>query len=306
MREIVEKGLRWIDVEHPSKLDIETLAKEFPFFHPLTLGDTLSPIQRAKVDVFDEHLFIVLHFPVYDKKAGRINTTELDIFVGKDFVVTLHDGRIKPLVELFDEALNNPKVRKEVISKGGAGFLLYNILNIIVDSIFPTLYKIDVELDIIEDKIFEGGEISKQIEALSDQRRNVLIFRRIISPQRIVIPHIRSRLRLVGIKEEMTFYFDDLTDHIEKIWQTLEEQKEIVEGLQDSTQAVVDHITNQVVRVLTVMTVVFAPLTLIASVYGMNVSLPFERNPQTIFGIVFGMFVLSGVMIFAFRKLHWL
>jgi magnesium transporter len=307
MQTIIERGLRWIDVEHPSKADIEKLHSEFPLFHPLTLEDTLSPIQRSKIDVFGDHLFVVLHFPVYDKKTGRIASAEVDFFIGKEFVVTLHDGRIKPLVELFDDVMDDKKMRSEVFLKGGAGFLVYSILNRIFDSVFPILYRIDTELDITEDKIFEGEEISRRIEELSVQRRNVLIYRRIISPQRAIIPQIRDRFRLVGIREEMGVYFNDLIDHSEKIWQTLEEQKEIVEGLHDSTAALVNTLTNDVVRVLTVITVIFLPLTLIASLFGMNVPLPYSENTIALPMILLVMFAILAILVLVFRKLlKWL
>ncbi|OGY25410.1 MAG: magnesium and cobalt transport protein CorA [Candidatus Woykebacteria bacterium RBG_16_44_10] len=306
MKRIIGNGLRWIDVQHPSKEDLAELRTEFPNFHPLTLEDTLTPTQRARMDVFEDHLFVVLHFPVYDKKVDRVISSEVDIFVGKNYVITIHEGRIKALADLFDDALENPKTRREIIGKGGAGFLLYNILNTIIDSIFPILYKIDVDLDLIEDKIFEGEEISKQIEALSVQRRNVLSYRKIISPQRAVLPQIRDRLRLVGIKEQMTLYFDDLVDHIEKIWQGLDEQKEVVEGLHDDTNAVSNTMTNSVVKLLTVITVIFLPLTLIASLFGMNVKLPFAEAPFGFEILIFLMLSILVVLVLIFRKLKWL
>jgi len=135
MKTIIEKGLRWIDVEHPSKADIEQIRKEFPQVHPLTLEDTLSPIQRAKIDIFADHLFIVLHFPVLEKKGGRVTSAEVDIILGRDFLVTIHDGRIKPFMDLFDDALDDKKTRQEIFLKSSAGFLLYSILNKILDSV---------------------------------------------------------------------------------------------------------------------------------------------------------------------------
>jgi magnesium transporter len=306
MKTIIEKGLRWIDVEHPSKSIIEQIHKEFPTFHPLALEDTLSPIQRSKIDVFSDHLFIVLHFPIYGKRSEHIASAEVDIFIGKDFVVTLHDGKIKQLTDLFDDALDNKKMRAEIFLKGSAGYLLYSILNVVIDSSFPVLYKIDTDLDMIEDKIFEGENISRQIEDLSIQRRNILIYRRILNPQRTIIPQVRDRLSLIGIKEEMSVYFNDVVDHIEKMWQTLDEQKEVVEGLHDSTAALVNTLTNDVVRVLTVITVVFLPLTLIASIFGMNIPLPFKEEPLALEFVLGGMLAILIIMVFIFRKLKWL
>ena len=166
--------------------------------------------------------------------------------------------------------------------------------------------EINIDLDLIEDKILEGQEISKQIETRSVQRRNVLSYRKIVSPQRAVLPQIRDRLRLVGIKEQMTIYFDDLVDHIEKIWQGLEEQKEVVEGLHDDTNAVSNTMTNSVVKLLTVITVIFLPLTLIASIFGMNVKLPFSEAPFGFEFLILIMLAILAVLILIFRKLHWL
>jgi magnesium transporter len=306
MKRIIGNGLRWIDVQHPSKEDLAELRAEFPNFHPLTLEDTLTPTQRARMDVFEDHLFVVLHFPVYDKKMDRVISSEVDFFVGENYVITIHEGRIKALVDLFDDALENPKTRREIIGKGGAGFLLYNILNTVIDSMFPILYKIDVDLDLIEDKIFEGEDISKQIEALSVQRRNVLSYRRIVSPQRPVLPQVRDRLRLVGIKEQMSLYFDDLIDHIEKIWQGLDEQKEVVEGLHGDTAALVNTQINDVMKVFTVIAVIFLPPTLIASIYGMNVLLPIQHHPFAFEIVSGGILLLMIFMIVYFRKRHWL
>ena len=304
MKEIIGEGLRWIDVEHPSKADLERIHREFPQFHPLTLEDTLSPIQRPKIDEFDDHLYIVMHFPVFEKRTHKITSSEVDMFVGKDYVVTLHDGRLKPLVELVDTAIDDTKMRKEIFGKD-ASFLTYNIFNALMDYCFPILYKNDINLDILEDKIFEGGEFSKLVEELSIERRNVLNYRRIISPQRAVIANLERAMKKMGFKMA-DVYFDDLVDHVEKIWGSLEEQKEVVEGLHESNIALVNTVTTDVVRLLTVITVIFLPLTLIASLYGMNVPLPFMDH-KFAFELVLGiMLVLLVLMVIFFKKKNWI
>ena len=304
MKEIIGEGLRWIDVEHPSKADLERIHREFPQFHPLTLEDTLSPIQRPKIDEFDDHLYIVMHFPVFEKRTQKITSSEVDMFVGKDYVVTLHDGRLKPLVELVDTAIDDTKMRKEIFGKD-ASFLTYNIFNALMDYCFPILYKNDINLDILEDKIFEGGEFSKLVEELSIERRNVLNYRRIISPQRAVIANLERAMKKMGFKMA-DVYFDDLVDHVEKIWGSLEEQKEVVEGLHESNIALVNTVTTDVVRLLTVITVIFLPLTLIASLYGMNVPLPFMDH-KFAFELVLGiMLVLLVLMVIFFKKKNWI
>ena len=120
------------------------------------------------------------------------------------------------------------------------------------------------------------------------------------------MPQIRDRLSLIGIRGEMSIYFNDLVDHVEKTWQTLEEQKEVVEGLHDSTAALLNTTTNEVVRVLTVISVILLPLTLIASVFGMNIPLPFADRPFALEFILGGMLLLIIIMVVIFRKLRWL
>ncbi|MCH8821811.1 magnesium transporter CorA family protein [Patescibacteria group bacterium] len=304
MKEILGEGFRWIDVEHPSKADLEKIHKDFPQFHPLALEDTLSPIQRPKIDEFDDHLFIVLHFPVFEKRTHKLTSSEVDMFVGEDYIVTLHDGRLKPLTEMVDEVLDDKKKRIEYFGKD-ASYLVYSILNSLLDYCFPILYKNDVNLDILEDKIFEGGEFSKLVEELSIERRNVLNYRRIVSPQRGVLVNLEGAMKKMGFKMA-DVYFDDLVDHIEKIWSSLEEQKEVVDGLNEANLALVNTLTNDVVRVLTVITVIFLPLTLIASLYGMNVPLPFMESEYA-FEIILGfMLALLTLMVFFFRKKHWI
>ncbi len=304
MKEIIGESLRWIDVEHPSKADMERIHNEFPQFHPLALEDTLSPIQRPKIDEFDDHLFIVLHFPVFEKRTHKITSSEVDMFVGKDYVVTLHDGRLRPLTDTVDDALDDKNRRKELFGKD-ASFLVYNVLNTLLDYCFPILYKQDVNLDILEDKIFEGGEFSKLVEELSIERRNVLNYRRIISPQRAVIANLEGAMRKMGFTMA-DVYFDDLVDHIEKIWGSLEEQKEVVEGLNDANLALVNTMTNDVIRLLTVITVIFLPLTLVASLYGMNVRLPFMKSDLAFEFVIGVMLFILILMVVFFRRKHWI
>ncbi|MEX0616949.1 MAG: magnesium transporter CorA family protein [Candidatus Woykebacteria bacterium] len=305
MREIIGEGLRWIDVEHPSKGDIEKIHNEFPQFHPLTLEDTLSPTQRPKIDEFDDHLFIVLHFPVFEKRSRKIISSEVDMFVGKDYVVTLHDGRLKPLNNLVEDALDDKKKRSETFGKD-VSYLVYNILNALLDYSFPILYKIDVNLDILEDKIFEQeGGSSKLVEEIAIERRNVLNYRKIISPQRVVLVNLEAAIDKLGLRAA-DIYFDDLVDHIEKLWTNLEEQKEVVEGLNDSHAAILNTVSNEVIKIFTIINLILLPIVLINGIYSMNVALPFQKSPYA-FDALLALMLLFLIATFVFlKKKHWL
>jgi len=153
--EIVETpGLRWVNIERPRAVDRAWLEEHFDF-HPLDYEDVLSRNQRPKVDEYEDYLFVVLHFPRFDKVVGRLNAAELDVFVGPDFVITLPNEPLQPLEYLFERCRAREDVRDALFGKG-AGYLLYKIVDDCVDASFPMLNKMGNKLEHIEDDIFEG------------------------------------------------------------------------------------------------------------------------------------------------------
>src|SRR6478752_89642 len=158
--EIIESpGLRWINIERPRSLEQSWLEEHFEF-HALDLEDVFSRNQRPKVDEYDDYLFIVLHFPRYDKKVARLNAAELDLFVGPDYLITIQNEPLQAVEYLFERVRNNEELRESVFSKG-AGFLLYKIVDDSVDASFPMLRKMGNKLERIEEEIFAGR--SKEI-----------------------------------------------------------------------------------------------------------------------------------------------
>src|SRR5262245_16386232 len=153
--EIVESpGLRWVNIERPRSLEQTWLEEHFDF-HALDYEDVRSRNQRPKVDEYDDYLFIVLHFPRYDKKVSRLNAAEVDIFVGPDYLITLPNEPLEPISYLFERCRANEELRDGLFSKG-PGYLLYKIVDDCVDASFPMLNKIGLKLDRIEEEIFEG------------------------------------------------------------------------------------------------------------------------------------------------------
>src|SRR4051794_14279812 len=152
--EIVEAlGLRWINIERPRQVDRAWLEERFDF-HALDYEDVFSRNQRPKVDEYDDYLFVVLHFPVYDKRVNRLNATEVDIFVGPDYLITLPNESVPPLDYLFERCRREDEARDDLFNKG-AGFLLYTIVDRCVDASFPMLAKIGLKLERLEEGIFE-------------------------------------------------------------------------------------------------------------------------------------------------------
>jgi magnesium transporter len=302
--EIVEApGLRWINIERPRSIDRAWLEEHFDF-HPLDYEDIFSRNQRPKIDEYEGYLFIVLHFPRYDKQVGRLNAAELDVFVGPDYVITLPNEPIQPLEYLFERCRTNEELREQYFSKG-AGYLLYRIVDNCVDASFPMLRKIGAKLEHYEDDIFEGHSSTEIVRDISNVKQEIINFRKIIRPQRAVMSDL-ERTKSRYIAEDLDIYFDDINDASERIWQMLEGYKETVEALEDTNESVLSHRLNDVLRVLTAFSVVLLPLTLVASIWGMNVRVPGEQSIAAFWIIIGVMVALLVGMLGFFRHRGWL
>jgi magnesium transporter len=302
IEQISHYGLRWIQIEQPSALERAWLAEHFDF-HPLDLEDVMSRNQRPKLDEYPDYLFIVLHFPVFDKQVGRLNAGELDLFVGPDYVITVPNQPLKPIDYLFERCRTSEETREQYFSKG-PGYLLYQIVDQSFDYCFPMLRKIGNKLEQLEEEIFSGrGE--EIVRDISNVKQEIINFRKIIRPQRNVLRDL-ERTKQRYLAEELEIYFDDINDASERIWDMLENYKEVVEALEETNESVISHRVNDILRVLTAFSVILLPLTFLASLWGMNVGVPGEGDIGA-FWIIVGFMValLVGIVAF-FRHRGWL
>ncbi|HWT25565.1 MAG TPA: magnesium transporter CorA family protein [Solirubrobacteraceae bacterium] len=301
--EIVEApGLRWVNIERPRPVDRAWLEERFDF-HPLDYEDVFSRNQRPKVDEYDDYLFIVLHFPAYDKTVSRLNAAELDLFVGPDFLITLPNEPLQPVEYLFERCRTNEELREEYFSKG-PGYLLYKIVDDCVDASFPMLRKIGNKLERIEQDIFEGRS-AEVVRDISNAKQEIINFRKVIRPQRAAFRDLeRNKQRYIA--EDLDIYFDDIVDASERIWDMLENFKEVVEALEDTNESAIAHRSTETVRILTAFSVIFLPLTLIASIWGMNVHVPGEGNGAAFYVVIVLMVVVLGSLLALFRHRGWL
>jgi magnesium transporter len=298
VRTVEDNGLRWIHIERPRLAEREWLIEHFDF-HPLAFEDLVSRNQRPKVDVYDDYLFIVLYFPSYDKTTGRLKAVELDLFVGPDYVITIPNDRFVPLSRLFDRVSEHEEVRSELFAYG-SGYLLYRLVDESVDSGFPMLRQMGSKLEDVEDELFEGRS-SEIVRDISAAKSEIINFRRIVRPQRVVYRDLEravSRYRA----PDLDLYFDDITDASERIWDVLENYKEQVESLESTNESVISHRVNDVLKVLTIFSVLLLPLTFVASAWGMNVKVPFgdaEYGFAMVAAIMVGVLVAT---LLAFRR----
>ena len=299
--ELSTEGLTWVHAERPGALEVSYLAERFGF-HELDIEDVLSKRQRPKIDEYPGYLFLVLHFPFYDKAVRRLNAAELDVFVGPDFLITLPNVELLPVTYLFRRCEDDEELRQELFR--GSGYLLYHVLDDLFDYCFPILDKIGAKLDSIEPAIFEERS-EDVVRDISNAKQEIIAYRKIIKPERATLRMLeRSTERF--LPEDLDLYFDDIVDAAERVWDLLDNYKEVIDGLESTNEAFISHSQQYRLQLLTVVTVILLPLTLLASIFGMNVRVPGEGD-ITAFWIIVGIMVALGVgLVTLFRWRRWL
>src|SRR3954462_300777 len=300
--EVEAAGLTWVHLDRPDEAAVSALAERFGW-HELDVEDVLSKRQRPKIDEYPDYLFVVLHFPFYDKNVQRLNYAELDVFLGPDYVVTLPAVPLLPVTRLFTRCREDEAFRTELFANG-SGRLLYEILDDLMDYCFPILDKIGHKLDSIEDDMFEGASESV-VRDLSNVKQEIISYRKIIKPERSTL---RSLERYVErfLPEELELYFDDIVDAAERIWDLLDNYKEVVEALEDTNESVISHRQNRVLQILTIFSVILLPLTLITGIFGMNVEFPGFDTAAAFWAIVGAMVTAAIAALAFFRVKRWL
>jgi magnesium transporter len=304
VHELTASGLTWVNAVSPDVETAQELAERFGW-HPLDVEDIVSKRQRPKVDDYEDegYLFAVLHFPIYDKQVQRLNAAELDLFIGHDYIATIPNGPLHPVTRLFARCEDDEQLREQLFARG-SGRLLYEILDDLFDYCFPILDKIAHKLDGIEDEVFEGRS-QEVVRDISNVKQEIISYRKIIKPERSTLRMLERRVEGF-LPEELELYFDDIVDSAERIWDLLDNYKEVVDGLESTNESVLAHRQNDVLRLLTVISVVILPLTLVTGLFGMNVVFPGEGTHEAFWVIVAALLVISAATLGFFRWRRWL
>jgi magnesium transporter len=303
--DIQHHGLRWIDIVHPTKTEIEMLEKEFEF-HELLLEDCLTEHQRSKLDDYDDYCFIVLHLPRYKKELIRLDAEEVDIFIGQNFIITLHEGELKPLTSFSHLCSTKEEYRKEYM-EDQAALLLYEIIKRLFDYCFPMLDKMGVIIDEINKNVFHDNS-KAMLEMVTRTKMQVINYRMVIKPLRPVILSLEKVIKK-QLSEDDEIYFDDITDRIEKIWNMLENYKEVIESVDNTFAALTNQRMNGLMRTFTIIQVAILPMVLVSALFSMNVEgIPMNKYPRA-FWVVFGMiFIPTGLisLVLFLKRKKWL
>jgi magnesium transporter len=296
-------GLRWIQLESPGPAEIAWLEEEFSF-HELDLEDVRSRRQRPKVDEYPDYVFVVLHFPWYDKPSGRLFPAEVNAFIGPDFLITIPNVPLKPVSNVFRRLEANEEERAEWFAKG-SGFLFYEVLDSLYGYCFPILDQIGRKLEDIEDHLFERDPDESVVRMISNVKQEIISYRKITKPQRPVLRQLERAGERYLASEDLDIYYDDLVDSAERIWDLLENYKEVAEALEQTNETAISHRQNRILQVLTVLTVVFLPVTFVTNLFGMNVPVPFD-HVSFAFVVILGVLVGAiAVLLGVFKWLRW-
>lgn len=290
----------WVDLASPSIPEALILSDTFGF-HPLSVEDAMSVIQYPKIEPYDGYLYIVLHGIDFRKAEHGFATHDVDFFLGRNFLVTVHDGYSRSIAHLRDHCPRNTNIMGE-----GPVALFHRIVDAMIDHYRPEVEKLEAALNEIEDEVFEHPDHGL-IRDILDLKRDVSSLRRVTTPQRDVVARL-ARREFVDIGSEMAIRFRDVNDHLVRLNDEAFLFQDRITGILDAHLSNVSNRLNQVMKVLTVLTTIFMPLTLLSGLWGMNVPLPqFPGGEAAQFWWLAGiMAVIVAAMLAAFRRQRWI
>jgi len=301
MRKIETQNLTWIDFLEPSADELLFLKKLK--LHPLALEEFSTPSARPKASLYGNCLYLTLHVPLFDKLNRRTYPSELDIVMTKDHLINGHDKDIFQLREFFTKIQRNKKVREKYMSQS-PGYLLYYIVEMLLESCFPKIDHINKNLDRIEEEIFKGNE-KQMLHEISFVKRDILNFRRTLKPQKSVLESL-ARDNYPLLEPELHPYYQDLVGTNIRVWSALENAKEVVESLEETNDALLSNKLNTTMKVLTIFSAVMLPMTVISSILSMTMHIPLSQNPHAFWIYVGVMLVISAITILIFKVKKWI
>ena len=287
IKTITYGDLTWVDIVEPTEEAIKYLGQNYKL-NPLDLDDCVSSRQLPKLETYLEYIFVIFHLPVYDKTKRLSTRKQWSAFVGEKYLITLRPGELKSLDALFRQCELSEESRKEYMTQG-SGYLLYRILDRAIDSYFPVLNTILSLMEDIEDNVFNDEiEAGKDISIL---QRDIITQRRVMFPTRALFIDLGKRLGRFS-QTNLTLYFNDLLDHMNKIADTLDEFREVIDVYKDADYILSDYRANRVMRILAVLGIIGLPFLLVTGLFSMHIVLPggLDTSP-TVF------YVLLGVML---------
>ena len=290
----------WVDLAKPSVLESLVLSDTFNF-HRLAVEDAMTERQYPKAEAYDGFLYVILHGIHFQEGELCFATHDVDFFLGPSYLVTVHDGTSRSIADLSEHVIRNPKLMSE-----GPVALFHRIVDAMVDRYRPEIDKLEDRIDSLEEGVF-GSPRPEFVRQILAEKRDVAALRRIIQPQRDVVARL-ARRDFVDISTEMSFRFRDVYDHLVRISDDALMFQDRITGILDAHLSNVSNRLNEVMKVLTIVSVVFLPLMLLTGAYGMNVPLPhFPGGDGMQFWWLVGFSIaITAIMLMYFRRKRWM
>ncbi|MBU4332269.1 magnesium transporter CorA family protein [Patescibacteria group bacterium] len=295
----------WINIANPGEKELGFLASNFDF-HEHDLKDCLPPLQRPKLIERDDYLFAVLQFPVYDRKTKKTYASEVDFFILADKLITVHSDELQPIIKLFELCQTNEAMRAKLFCHTSSR-LLYELLDKLLLYCFPMLNHISWDIDRVEKKIF--GEFNRQtIGEILNIKRNIVYFRKSMQAHKNVYKKLIRDSETIYPRENLAPYFSELIEYTKEIWDLLENYKDSISALYETHESLTNFRLSNIMKTLTIFSVIVFPLTLLAAIFGMNTlgAMPFADHPYGFWFIVMVMAVGSVAMYMYFKRKKWI
>jgi len=301
MQEVSYRNLTWVDIENPSEEDITYLRENFDI-HPLAVEEFAMPTYRPRATRYSNCLYLTLHIPLFDAAKRTTYAGEIDIILTNTHIITGHKNKIYQITEFMDKLISGDGIKRHHMNKTPS-HLLYEILQILVESCFPRLDHVAKNIDFIEDGIFSGNE-KKMVREISVAKRDILNFRRTMMPQRAILESITTQPGNI-VAPDIKPYFHDLIGTNIRLWNMLESSKETISSLEETNNTLLSEKINSKMNFITLFTVIFIPMTLYANILGINVVTPLAKHQHgfIIHLAVMAFLSLTSYFIFKITKL---
>ena len=295
LRELKIKWITWIDGVNLSKEELQSVLSNYDF-HELDLEAVLEPNQTARIDSYDDYMFLTLHFPKYNSRAQFYSLNEFHVFLWKDFIITLRDFEGQHLDGIFQKY--EQKQIEEYDLDVSTWLILYEVIQVMLEKMFKVRKNIRKDIKEIEEKVFKKAS-SPLVKDIMIKKRNIIVLKHMFQPQKSVLIGLENHMKKI-FPDEIEVYFEDLEDKLEKIITDVKILEEYIESVEDAFKSIIDIKTNSTIKFLTIFSAILLPLTLITSFYGMNINLPFQETPGFVYGLLFFSIwvVLLGYMYF--------
>jgi len=298
--------MSWLNIINASEKEIVYLKKKFKF-NQLDLDDSYAHkhAQRPKIVNRPGYFFMVLLFPVFNRKTRRISPAEIDIFITKDHLITLHYNELQILKDFFTNCQNN-KQQKKIYLTNTPALLLYEILDRLYVSVFPMLDHVSLNISAIEKNIFAGKERQMVHETLV-VKRNIVNMRKIMQTHKNILKKlINEKSILLGPPDKIKTFYWDLVEYTKNQWDILENQQQTINALEDTNNALVTFKLNDIMRTLTILSVLIFPLTLFAAIFAMRTDhMPIIGSTWDFWKIIGIMLVIASTMLIVFKRKKW-